>query len=292
MKIPENKIKSLRTMLYAKIKEGSDIRLTITAYKQGEERGLKIAEKADIKSLININNILELEKFVRAKIEVFDFKKDENKAERTHEYTDETVGFSGFGDVEDAEEKRINKIVDTRMREQDYERLKSDYKELEDYVGEVETELKEAKEAIEVFKEKIKSQQNWKTYAGIAGVAFNKMGLKDELKGVLSGFTDDDEGDENSTKSIESDNTGIVEHPHYSSQPNPKNEFIDLIAMCLQSMDSTMLGVVFSIFSEIEQNNTLGLQILTLIQKHKNANQQHQQNLQTQQNLKNDENTN
>jgi len=119
------------------------------------------------------------------------------------------------------------------------------------------------------MQDKIKSQQGLKTYAELAGIALDRLGLKNQVKNALSGFLGDDEQGE-ATPAIEhNDQSGIIENQHFSNQqhfnPQPKNDLIDLINSCLETMDKTTLGVVFSIFSEIEKNNALALQILTMI---------------------------
>jgi hypothetical protein len=72
MRISEIKLKSLLQILRKKAKESDGIRITIYAYKQGEDKGLNIVDKADRKTLSNINKLLTIENYVRAKIEVFD----------------------------------------------------------------------------------------------------------------------------------------------------------------------------------------------------------------------------
>ena len=328
MKISKSKIKSLRQILYNRIKDGGDIRISITAYKQGDDNGLKIFEKADIKSLININEMLDYEKFIRTRIEVFDFNKDKINPERIFDYTDDSrdfsgsSGFSGFGNMQDFGQNQMKELVKAEANSlfsaytQEWERqrlqeenlqLKKNIKKLEDNIEELENDVDSAEEAIDQYQEKMKSQQNWKTYAGLAGIALNKMGLKDSVSEALSGFIGDDDDDKNesSKKSTEDNNTRIIDEPRLCGEEEPKNEYIALIDLCLKSMNNKVLGAVFSLLSEIEKNNTLVFQLLVVIEKHKaKINEQNQkkqeeknqentqnQNLQTQ-NLTNDENIN
>ncbi len=266
MKIANNKIKSLRQILNIKAKGSDGIRLTFTAYKQGEERGIKLIEKADIKNLSNINKLLMMDNFIRVKIDVFDMDINESKPEKTYEYTDEQPAFSGFGDISEFEHNRVNELLNARLREQDYQRLQTENQSLKSRVDELESDLEDAEEAIEQMGEKIKSQQGLKTYAELAGIALERLGLKNQVKGVLSGFLGDEQPEQIPAEALESDQSGIVETTDFSGI-QPRNELAELINSCLYAMDNSTLGIVFSIFSEIEKNPALALQILTMINK-------------------------
>ena len=272
MKIPENKIKSLRQTLNAKAKESDGISLTFTAYKQGEERGIKLIEKGDVKNLANINKLLVMDNFVRIKIDMFDLNISDSKPEKTYEYTDETLGFSGFGQVSETERSRVNELLNIHLKEQDYQKLKIENEQLINRVDELENDLDEAEEVIEQMQEKIKSQQGLKTYAELAGIALDRLGFRNQVKSALAGFLGDESSEEDTppTMHIENDQSGIVETPQpaHDRQPQPQNEIIELINLCLKSMDNTTLGVVFSIFSEIEKNHALALQILATVNKY------------------------
>ena len=63
MKIAQNKIKSLRHILYLKAKKSNAICVTLTAYKRGDNTGTIIIEKADIKNLVNLNKLLATDNY-------------------------------------------------------------------------------------------------------------------------------------------------------------------------------------------------------------------------------------
>ncbi|MCL2682237.1 MAG: hypothetical protein FWE63_01970 [Bacteroidales bacterium] len=286
MKIPENKIKSLRQIFNTKAKQSSGIRLTFTAYKQGEERGTKLIEKADIKNLNSINTLLAMEKFIRVKIDVYDLEISQSKIEKTYEFTDDSLGFSGFGNTSESQQDKLQEMLNAHIQQQELLRLREENQWLKKENEELENELEAAEEVIEQLNEKVKSQKSMKTYAELAGVALDRLGLKNQVKDMLSGFLGDDENEETPNISLENLNTGIVDEPFCNEPNNPKSEMIELIVSCLSAMDTTLLGIVFSIFSEIEKRNFLGLKILAIIDKYKqNINaqkvQQNQENLQT-----------
>ena len=235
MKIPQNKIKSLRHILYLKSKNSNAICVTLTAYKRGDSTGTIIIEKADIKNLANLNKFLATDNFWRAKIDVFDRNISETNSIKSYEYTDETAVISELGNTSETDmETRLNEMLDIRIQKMDLQRLQKENQQMLDRIDELENELEEAEELIEQMQEKIKSQQNIKSYVGLAGVALDALGLKNEVKGALAGFFDNnDEADEKPAHIDTS--SGIIEtqesiNPESIPEPKPEsqNDFVEL----------------------------------------------------------------
>jgi hypothetical protein len=135
MKIPENKIKSLRHIFYLKARENKSIRVTVTAFKQDEERGIKLFDLADIKNLAHLNKLLALEEFVRARVEMFDIKISETKPEKVYEYINEKFLTSNLKRVSEAEfEKQFEEQMNNHFREMELKRLKNENQELQNQI--------------------------------------------------------------------------------------------------------------------------------------------------------------
>ena len=267
MKIPENKLKSLRHIFYMKARENKDIRATATAFKYGGEGGTKLFELGDIKNLGNLNRLLALGDYTGVKIDMFDISNHDKKLEKTYVYTDETPVVSNLGNVSETDmEKQLQKMLNARLREMDYQRLQTENQQLKSHLTELENDLEDAEEANDQMREKLKSQQGLKTYAELAGIALDKMGLKDKVSDVLSGFLGNDENSDEETPTHLDDSSGIIEDFTVSNpQPQPQNDLIELINLCLLEMDKPTLAIAFAIFSKIEKNKNLALQILEMM---------------------------
>jgi hypothetical protein len=303
MKIPENRLKSLRHIFYMKGRENKGIRVTATAYKHGEEKGLKLFELADIKNLGHLNKLLALDNYERAKIDMFDINISETKPKKTYEHTDERPAYSGFSGLGNASldlQSEVKKMFEAEMREREHRQLQENYEKLKNHTSELENDLEDAEEANTQLKEKVNSQQSMKNYAELVGIALNKMGLKDKVSDVLSSFLGNDEKKDDETPTHIDDSTGLIEDFVVSnpqsvpepesetelvpiSEPQPKNEFIELINLCLLGMDKPTLGITFAIFSKIEKNNALAQQILEMLYKNNSTESE-----KTQKSLQND----
>jgi hypothetical protein len=287
MKISDIKIKSLRQILSARAKQSDSIRITFTAFKRNDERGTKLIENADIKNLANINKLLTIEDFVRVRLEVFDRNVSETDPEKTYEYADETLGgggFSGFGEVSDTERNRVNELYYARKREEEREKLLVETEQQKTKIEELENDLSDAEDALQQANEKIKSLQSLKSYAQLAGVALGELGLKKPIKSALAGIMgdDDDENGDNETPIHIDQTSGVIETP--DTDQHQTQELIGLVTMCMATMDKTTLGIVFSLFSEIEKDETVAFQLYAIYNKLKSKNTINSTNLQTQQN--------
>jgi hypothetical protein len=267
--------------------------VTATAYKQDDEKGIKLFELADIKNLGSLNKLLALDNYWRARIEMFDINTSNSKPKNVYEYINEKPVTPHVGNVSASDlEKQFEEMLSARLREMDYQKLQTEYQELKIYVGELEKDLGDAEEANTQLKEKVNSQQSMKNYAEIAGTFLGKMGLKDKVSDLLSGFLGGDEKKSDEASSHLDDSSGIIEdftipNPQPTSAPEPetesrmktepestpisepqsKNEYIELINLCLLGMDKPTLGITFAIFSKIEKNNALAQQILEMLYK-------------------------
>jgi FtsZ-binding cell division protein ZapB len=269
--------------------------VTATAYKQDDEKGIKLFELADIKNLGSLNKLLALDNYWRARIEMFDINTSHSKPKNVYEYVNEKPAVSHLGNISEIEmDKRFEEKFNARLREIDYQKLQIENQELKSHIVELENDLQDAEEANTQLKEKVNSQQSMKNYAELAGTFLGKMGLKDKVSDILSGFFGDDEKKSDEKPSHLNDSSGIIEdfvvsNPQPApepklksetepksetesesvpiSEPQPKNEYIELINLCLLGMDKPTLGITFAIFSKIEKNNALAQQILEMLYK-------------------------
>jgi hypothetical protein len=126
-----NKIKSLRHIFYLKARDNDSIRVTVTAFKQGEESGMKLFELDSIKNLAHLNKLLALNDYLRARVEMFDINISETKPERVYEYIDEKPKTSSFKNISEADlENQIMEKLNARYREMELEKLKNENIEL------------------------------------------------------------------------------------------------------------------------------------------------------------------
>jgi hypothetical protein len=224
---------------------------------------------------------------------MFDINTSNSKPKNVYEYINETPVVPHLENVSISDlEKQFEEKFNARVREMDYQKLQTEYQELKIYVGELEKDLGDAVEANTQMKEKIKSLQSMENYAGLAGIFLGKMGLKDKVSDILSGFLGGDEKKDDETSTHIDDSSGIIEdfcipNPQPApeaateteiktetesesvpiSEPQPKNDFIDLINSYLLRMDKPTLGILLVIISKIETNDTLAQQILEMMYK-------------------------
>ena len=267
-------------MLNIRAKESDSICITATAYKQGEERGTKLFEKADIKNMGNINKLIALDHFVKVRIDVFDTNFSDSKIAKTEFFVDETPefsGLSGLGNVSDLE-SRLEEKFEARLREMERKQLLEENQKLKNQVDELEADLDDAEEVIGQMSEQVKSSKSMKSYAELAGIALDRLGLKSQVKGVLSGFLGDEQSDDDTPTHIE-DNSGIIDdlpNPNQQQELQPKQriELVELINYGLQSLTDKTLRYMFSIVSEIEKNQDLAFPVLSMIEQHNQSIQQ------------------
>ena len=191
----------------------------------------------------------------------------------------ENPSFSGLGEVAQA---NIETIVNKRLEE---ERKERELVELKQKLVEADQKLTSNKSEIESLKQKIEAKESeieelegiiekkktLKYYASLTGDILQSFGIKKEaiatpLAGLL-GSVDDEEATA-IEQHASADDSGIVEEPTQPiAQPqNQRDEMIQLITLFLKQVDNPTLHNVFSIFSEIENQPTVAVQIIQFLQ--------------------------
>jgi hypothetical protein len=187
--------------------------------------------------------------------------------------------FKGFGEVE------INNIVDQRFRER---QQKEEFEELKVQVNKLtkeNTQQSELIEELESEKERLEleleNKKQVRYYAGMLGDILESFGIsKAKMKkpiAELMGFSDKEEPKKEIQETKE-DTSGIVEDsetevqtqsPNETPEQAKRREVITLIADYLKSTDNKTLAKLFSIFSEIEHDNTVATEIMTFLESKK-----------------------
>ncbi|MDR0437385.1 MAG: hypothetical protein LBH22_03685 [Bacteroidales bacterium] len=240
MEISKTKIRSLRQILNAKAKQSNGVCFSLTAFRRDEEKGTKFIERGVIKEVSAINKFLATDdEFVRARIEVFDLEKNESRPQKVYEHVNENLKFSDYekfpkvDETPKLDDKTIEDMVNARFKEwrfQELERenaeLKKQIEKLEGNINELENDLDDAEKLINQLKEKIRSQENLKTYAELATTFLNKTGAADKIKDFLSGLSKKDEKNEDKKNSdaVKKDGSGIVEDPPTNINKNNSNQ--------------------------------------------------------------------
>jgi hypothetical protein len=142
------------------------------------------------------------------------------------------------------------------------EELRDTIEELENHTSQVESELENKKQI--------------RYYAGMLGDILESFGIaRDKVKKPLAELMGLNDTVEN-TKSIEpkrDDGSGIVETREpvkgLSAEEQKRNEIIALVAEYLKTTSNEILGEIFTIFSEVEQDNGLAPEIVVFINQKK-----------------------
>lgn len=272
-------LSNIRTKIRTYQEQGKDV-LFSAIFITGKEK-TKLVDHAPVGQLSLITKNLKCEDPDKIRIELYDGKENTNPLwlkeimlSATEPET-ESTGFKGLGEAE------INRIVDERFHEKqrlaEYEQLKErvleltgENEELHDTIDELETRNNQLESELE-------NKKQIKYYAGMLGDILESFGIdKDRIKkpiAELMGIT----GDEGNPKQLETkkeDNSGIVENKGtvtgLSPEEQKRSEIISLIAEYLKTTSNEILASVFSIFSEIEQNNGMAAEIVQFINQKKN----------------------
>ena len=194
----------------------------------------------------------------------------------------ENPSFGGFGGLGEVAQANIETIVNKRLEE---ERKERELVELKQKLVDADQKLTSNKSEIESLKQKIEAKESeieelegiiekkktLKYYASLTGDILQSFGIKKEaiatpLAGLL-GSVDDEEATA-IEQHASADDSGIVEEPTQPiAQPqNQRDEMIQLITLFLKQVDNPTLHNVFSIFSEIENQPTVAVQIIQFLQ--------------------------
>lgn len=269
-------LSNIRTKIRTYQEQGKDV-LFSAVFITGKEK-TKLVDRAPVGQLSLITKNLKCENPDKIRIELYDGKENPNPlwlkelvlAQPEPEV--EASSFKGLGEVE------INRIVDERFRERqrnaEYETLKERVMELTEENEELHDSIEELENENSRLEQELEGKKQIKYYAGMLGDIFESFGIsKDRIKkpiAELMGINDTDE----KTKSLEAktDNSGIVDEPKSASstEEQKRTEIISLVAEYLKTTSNQTLANVFSIFSEIEADNSIADKIIQYINTLKN----------------------
>lgn len=261
-------LSNIRTKIRTYQEQGKDV-LFSAIFITGKDK-TKLIDRAPVGQLSLITKNLKCENPDKIKIELYDGKDTPNPLWLKEiiltppEPEIESSGFKGLGEAE------INHIVDERFRQRqrtaDYEDLKERVMELTEENEELHDSIEELESENSRLEQELEGKKQIKYYAGMLGDIFESFGIsKDRIKkpiAELMGINDTDE----KPKSLEAikDNSGIVDAPKsaLNTEDQKRTEIITLISEYLKTTSNQTLGHVFSIFSEIEADNTIADKII------------------------------
>jgi len=176
-------------------------------------------------------------------------------------------GFKGFGEAE------INQMVDQRLQERqrimDFDQMKQQLEEMNIEREELEKYVEQLEKRHLEMEEELEGKKNIRYYAGMLGDILESFGIsKERLKKPLVELMGISETESRQIPN-NSDQSGIVEES-LSEEQRKRQEIINLICDYLKTTSNKTLTEIFSIFSEIEKNNTLAIEISQYIMNRKN----------------------
>lgn len=269
-------LSNIRTKIRTYQEQGKDV-LFSAVFITGKEK-TKLVDRAPVGQLSLITKNLKCENPDKIRIELYDGKENPNPLWLKElvlsqpEPEVEASSFKGLGEVE------ISRIVDERFRERqrnaEYETLKERVMELTEENEELHDSIEELENENSRLEQELEGKKQIKYYAGMLGDIFESFGIsKDRIKkpiAELMGINDTDE----KAKSLEAktDNSGIVDEPKSASstEEQKRAEIISLVAEYLKTTSNQTLANVFSIFSEIEADNSIADKIIQYINILKN----------------------
>ncbi|HEY4789107.1 MAG TPA: bZIP transcription factor [Bacteroidales bacterium] len=277
---------NIRNVISSYEEQGKDVHYSATFIK-GREKA-KLVDHAPVKLLRLVGKNLRYEKTDKIRIDLYDGKEAGQEMWFTFielkEPEKEPAGFQGLGEAE------INRMVDERFRErkqqEDYEEFKKRVQELTEENQELQNTIDQLEDKTSTLEQELESKKQIKYYAGMLGDILESFGIaKDRIKkpiAELMGITDRGDNAQKQIEGKKADNSGIVDEkssitlsPPASTEEQKRNEIISLISEYLKTTSNQTLASVFSIFSEIEQDSSIGdkvIQFLTTLKNKENAN--------------------
>ncbi len=267
-----------RTKISNLLKSGLDV--LFTAYIITGKQKTKIVERAPLSQLSLITKNLKFECPDKVRIELFNGKDAVNPLDvdeyrvlkDTPEEKVEPNVFRGFGEAE------INQIVDERFRERqrlaEYEQLKEKVLELSEENEELRDTIMEMENHTAKVEGELESKRQIRYYAGMLGDILESFGIaKDKVKRPLAELMGMDEtSDDRKLPGKAEDASGIAEFTGQEVQTpeaRKRMEIISLVAEYLKTTPNEVLAAIFSIFSEVEQDNSLAMELIDFINTRK-----------------------
>jgi hypothetical protein len=276
-------LSNIRTKIRTYQEQGKDV-LFSAIFITGKEKS-KLIDRAPVQQLALITKNLKYENPDKVRIELYDGKDAVNPlwlkeiilAMPEPEIENESNSFRGLGEAE------ISRIVDERFRER--QRL-AEYEQMKERVLELTGENEELRDTIEELENhtsqvetELESKKQIRYYAGMLGDILESFGIaRDKVKKPLAELMglNDTGGSPKSIQLKRDDNSGIVENKEtvngLSAEEQKRNEIIALVAEYLKTTSNEILGAIFTIFSEVEQDNGLAPEIVGFINQKKETN--------------------
>jgi hypothetical protein len=272
-------LSNIRTKIRTYQEQGKDVLFT-AIFISGREKS-KLIDRAPVQQLALITKNLKYENPDKVRIELYDGKDAVNPlwlkeillAMPEPDTETESNSFRGLGEVE------ISRIVDERFKER--QRL-SEYEQLKERVLELTGENEELRDTIDELENhasqvetELESKKQIRYYAGMLGDILESFGIaRDKVKKPLSELMGlSDTGDSKSIQPKRDDRSGIVETQEplssLSAEDQKRSEIIALVAEYLKTTSNEILGTIFTIFSEVEQDNGLAPEIVGFIKQKK-----------------------
>lgn len=272
-------LSNIRTKIRTYQEQGKDVLFT-AIFISGREKS-KLIDRAPVQQLALITKNLKYENPDKVRIELYDGKDAVNPlwlkeillATPEPETESESSSFRGFGEAE------ISRIVDERFQER--QRL-AEYEQMKERVLELTGENEELRDTIDKLENhtsqvetELESKKQIRYYAGMLGDILESFGIaRDKVKKPLAELMGlNDTVDPKSIQGKQDDRSGIVETQESFASLTPedqkRSEIIALVAEYLKSTSNDILGALFTIFSEVEQDNSLVAEIIGFINQKK-----------------------
>ena len=271
-------LSNIRTKIRTYQNQGNEV-LYSAIFITGKEK-IKLIDRAPVKQLSLVTKNLKYETPDKVRIELYNGKETPNPlwfkelilVQQEPEI--EPSNFKGLGEAE------INQIVDLRFKERqrtvEYEGLKERVQELTEENEELQDSIEELETENTRMEQELESKKQVRYYAGMLGDIFESFGIdKGRIKkpiAELMGITDTDEKPKQ-IGSATADSSGIVDETIKNQAPTAeeqkRTEIITLIAEYLKTTSNQTLANVFSIFSEIEANNSVADKIIEFLNTQK-----------------------
>jgi hypothetical protein len=274
---------NIRQKINTFLEQGCDVLFT-AIFITGKEKS-KLIDRGTVQQLNLITKNLMYDAPERVRIILHDGKESVNPLWQ-HDYPiampvpkieKETGSMQGLGEVD------ISRIVDERFKErqrlEEYEQLKERVLELTGENEELKDTILELENHTNQVETELESKKQIRYYAGMLGDILEGFGIaRDKVKRPLAELMGiSDTGNSKATTIKRDDRSGIVDSEvsvsALSAEDQKRNEIIALVAEYLKTTSNEILGAVFTIFSEIEQDNVLAPEIVRFInQKKENQN--------------------
>jgi FtsZ-binding cell division protein ZapB len=264
-----NKMANIREKIRTFEKQGKNVVYT-AVFITGKDK-VKLVDRAPATQLALVGRNLKYENPDKVRIELYDGEQSKNMLwvaeiminRQVDEDKHSASGFQGLGEAE------INQIVDERFRQRqqnlEYEQLKEQVAELSDENQSLQDELDTLRNEKEGLEKEIESKKNIRYYAGMLGDILESFGIaKEKIRTPLAGLMGISEVEKQKEEPVGFiDNSGLVKD--VSPEEEKRKEIINLISEYLRSSSNQTLANVFSIFSEIEKDESVADKVLQYI---------------------------